>query len=173
VDLPPQAAIKRMSDRKSVMELESGDISELLKTGWSRPEVFAPKARDGQTDIWGIIIKPTNFDPSKRYAVIENIYAGPQSSFVPKAFSAQAGMQALAELGFIVVQIDGMGRRTARRRSTTSRGRISQTPVFRIESSGTRVASKYPWYDTTRVGIYGTSAGGQNSAGALLFHPEF
>ena len=67
------------------------------------------KARDGTTDIWGVIIRPTNFDPNRKYPVIENIYAGPQGSFVPKTFSTQAGMKSLAELGFIVVQIDGMG----------------------------------------------------------------
>ena len=65
--------------------------------------------RDGKTDIWGVIIRPTNFEPSKKYPVIEYIYAGPQGSFVPKFFSTQIGMQALAELGFIVVEIDGMG----------------------------------------------------------------
>ena len=75
----------------------------------SPPEVFVAKGRDGKTDIWGIIIRPMNFDPTKKYPVIENIYAGPQGSFVPKTFSAIAPDQALAELGFIVVQIDGMG----------------------------------------------------------------
>jgi dipeptidyl aminopeptidase/acylaminoacyl peptidase len=136
--------------------------------------VFVSKARDGQTDIWGVIIRPTNFDPAKKYPVIENIYAGPQGSFVPKTFSTQTGMQAQAELGFIVVQIDGMG--------TSNRSKAFHDVAWKnLGDAGfpdriiwhKAVAAKYPWYDATRVGIYGTSAGGQNSTGAVLFHPEF
>src|SRR5204863_2160131 len=85
------------------------DLSPLAKAGWTAPEVFVSKARDGKTDIWGVIYRPSNFDPKKKYPVIENIYAGPQGSFVPKSFSVNNGMRTLAELGFIVVQIDGMG----------------------------------------------------------------
>ena len=109
VDLPQVSVLKRTSDRQVVMELEKGDASALVASGWRMPEPFMAKGRDGTTDIWGVIIRPTNFDPGRRYPVIENIYAGPQSSFVPKTFGLQAGMMSLAELGFIVVQIDGMG----------------------------------------------------------------
>src|SRR4051812_3008976 len=91
------------------MPLEQAEASALTTAGWKAPEVFVAKGRDNTTDIWGIIIRPSNLDPAKKYPVIENIYAGPQGSFVPKSFSAYYGMQALAELGFIVVQIDGMG----------------------------------------------------------------
>jgi dipeptidyl aminopeptidase/acylaminoacyl peptidase len=175
VDQPPQSVLKRASDQTVVMELEKADITELLATGWRTPEVFTSKARDGVTDIWGIIIRPTNFDPKRKYAVIENIYAGPQGSFVPKPFSTQGGMQAIAELGFIVVQIDGMG--------TSNRSKAFHDMAWQnLGDAGfpdriiwhKAVAAKYPAnYDLTRVGIYGTSAGGQNAAGALLFHPEF
>lgn len=174
VDLAPVAQLRRTSDQSVVLDLERGDMTPLLATGWSAPEVFVSKARDGVTDIWGIIIKPTNFDPTKKYPVIENIYAGPQGSFVPKTFSTQLGMQAQAELGFIVVQIDGMG--------TSNRSKAFHDVAWRnLGDAGfpdrilwhKAVAAKYAWYDTTRVGIYGTSAGGQNSTGALLFHPEF
>ena len=113
--------------------------------------------------------------PSKKYPVIENIYAGPQGSFVPKTFSAlSSASQALAELGFIVVQIDGMG--------TSNRSKAFHDVAFKnLGDAGfpdrilwhKAVAAKYPWYDITRVGIYGTSAGGQNALGRLLFHPEF
>jgi dipeptidyl aminopeptidase/acylaminoacyl peptidase len=136
--------------------------------------VFVSKARDGVTDIWGVIVRPTNFDPSKKYPVIENIYAGPQGSFVPKTFSTQTGMQTLAELGFIVVQIDGMG--------TANRSKAFHEVAWKnLQDAGfpdrilwhKAVAARYPSYDITRVGIYGTSAGGQNSTGAVLFHPEF
>ncbi|NJD64687.1 MAG: peptidase S9, partial [Chloroflexi bacterium] len=150
------------------------DASALLPTGWRYPEVSVAKARDGTTDIWGIIVRPTNFDPSRKYPVIENIYAGPHGSVVPKTFSTQAGMQALAELGFIVVQVDGMG--------TSNRGKAFQDVSWKnIKDAGfpdrilwhQAIGAKYPYYDTGRVGIYGTSAGGQNSMAALLFHPEF
>jgi dipeptidyl aminopeptidase/acylaminoacyl peptidase len=82
---------------------------ELQKVGWRAPEVFTSLARDGKTDIWGIIIRPTNFDPKKKYPVIEYIYAGPQDSFVPKSFSPYFAMQAQAELASSYVQVDGMG----------------------------------------------------------------
>ncbi len=174
VDLPTVMELRRTSDQSKVMDLEHADASRLLATGWRAPEVFTAKGRDGKTDIWGVIIRPTNFDPTKKYPVIENIYAGPQGSFVPKTFSTQAGMQAQAELGFIVVQIDGMG--------TSNRSKAFHDVAWKnLADAGfpdrilwhKAVAAKYPYYDITRVGIYGTSAGGQNSMGALLFHPEF
>jgi len=174
VDLPPVSVLKRTSNRQVVMELEKADASALVASGWRMPEPFVAKGRDGTTDIWGVIIRPTNFDPGGRYPVIENIYAGPQSSFVPKTFSTQAGMTSLAELGFIVVQIDGMG--------TSNRSKAFHDVAWQnLGDAGfpdrilwhKAVAAKYPYYDLSRVGIYGTSAGGQSSAGALLFHPEF
>ncbi len=174
VDLPPVMELRRTSDRSKVMDLERADASRLLATGWRPPEVFTAKGRDGKTDIWGVIIRPTNFDSTKKYPVIENIYAGPQGSFVPKSFGVQAGMQAQAELGFIVVQIDGMG--------TSNRSKAFHDVAWKnLADAGfpdrilwhKAVAAKYPYYDISRVGIYGTSAGGQNSMGALLFHPEF
>src|SRR5262249_47924883 len=174
VDLPTVSQLRSSADQKVLLELERGDIQELLKTGWRTPEVFTAKGRDGKTDIWGVIIRPTNFDSSKKYPVIENIYAGPQGSFVPKTFSVQPGMQSLAELGFIVVQIDGMG--------TSNRSKAFHDVCWKnLGDAGfpdrilwhEAVAAKYPFYDITRVGIYGTSAGGQNALGAMLFHPEF
>ena len=174
VDAAPISELRRTSDRGLVMELEKADISALVKAGWTPPEVFTAKGRDGQTDIWGVIYRPTDFDAAKKYPVIENIYAGPTSSFVPKSFAGYNQMQAQAELGFIVVQIDGMG--------TSNRSKAFHDLAWKnIKDAGfpdrilwhKAVAAKYPYYDITRVGIYGTSAGGQNSLGALLFHPEF
>jgi len=174
VDLAPISELRRTEDKKILLELERGDISELLKAGWQQPEVFTASGRDGKTDIWGLINRPTNFDPSKKYPVIENIYAGPQGSFVPKSFGAFSTMQALAELGFIVVQIDGMG--TANRskafhdvawKNLGDAGFADRIPWHK------QVAAKYSYYDISRVGIYGGSAGGQSSTGGMLFHPEF
>jgi len=174
VDLPPQSQLRRTEDQKVVMDLEKGDASALLAAGFRFPEVFVAKGRDGKTDIWGVIIKPTNFDPNKKYPVIENIYAGPQGSFVPKTFSAVSGDQAMAELGFIVVHMDGMG--------TSNRSKAFHDVAYKnLGDAGfpdrilwhQAVAAKYPWYDISRAGIFGTSAGGQNSLGGMLFHPEF
>ena len=109
VDLPPVMELRRTSDQKLVMTVEKADASALLATGWRVPEAFVAKGRDGKTDIYGVIVRPTNFDAKKKYPVIEYIYAGPHDSFVPKTWGVQYGMQAQAELGFIVSQIDGMG----------------------------------------------------------------
>ncbi|HYE87063.1 MAG TPA: DPP IV N-terminal domain-containing protein, partial [Vicinamibacterales bacterium] len=156
------------------LEIEKGDITAMVKAGWKAPEVFVAKGRDGTTDIWGLVWKPRNFDPSRKYPVIEYIYAGPHGTHTPKSFSAYSGMQAQAELGFIVVQMDGMG--------TSNRSKAFHDVAWQnIKDAGfpdrilwhKAFAAKHPWYDITRVGIYGGSAGGQNSMGALLFHPDF
>jgi dienelactone hydrolase len=174
VDLPAVSELRLTDDKKLLQEVERADIQPLLEAGWRAPEVFTSIARDGKTDIWGIIIRPMNFNPEKKYPVIEYIYAGPHGSFVPKTFSAYHPMQSLAELGFIVVQIDGMG--------TNNRSKAFHDVCWKnIGDAGfldrilwhQAVAAQYPYYDISRVGIYGGSAGGQNSTGALLFYPEF
>ena len=174
VDLPPVSQLRRTEDQKVIMDVDKGDATALLAAGFRFPEVFAAKGRDGKTDIWGVIIRPTNFDPAKKYPVIENIYAGPQGSFVPKTFSVVSSMQALAELGFIVVQIDGMG--------TSNRSKAFHDVAWKnLGDAGfpdrilwhKAAAAKYAYYDISRVGIYGTSAGGQNALGGALFHPDF
>ena len=174
VDLAPVAQLRRSSDQSVVMDLDKGDTSALLAAGFKFPEVFVAKGRDGKTDIWGTITRPLHFDPRKKYPVIEDIYAGPQGSFVPKTFSAIAPDQALAELGFILVHIDGMG--------TSNRSKAFHDVAYEnLADAGfadrilwhKAAAAKYPYYDISRVGIFGTSAGGQSALGALLFHPEF
>jgi dipeptidyl aminopeptidase/acylaminoacyl peptidase len=174
VDMPPVWDLRRGSDRKLVVELERADIQDLLKIGWKMPEVFVSKGRDGVTDIWGIINRPMKLDETKKIPILENIYAGPQGSFVPKTFSSNNGMQPLCELGFIVVQIDGMG--------TSNRSKAFHDVCWKdLGDAGfpdrilwmKSAAERYPYIDITRVGVYGTSAGGQNAAGAVLFHPEF
>ena len=174
LDLPPVSELRSTSDPKMVQWIERGDIDELLKSGWRAPEVFTASGRDGKTEIWGIIVRPSNFSAGKKYPVIEYIYAGPQDSFVPKSFSPYTSMQALAELGFIVVQVDGMG--------TSNRSKSFHDVAWRnLADAGfpdrilwhKAVAAKYSYYDISKVGIYGHSAGGQNAMGALLFHPEF
>jgi dipeptidyl aminopeptidase/acylaminoacyl peptidase len=182
VDLPPVMELRR-ADGRLVAEIARGDITALRAAGWRPPEPFVAKGRDGVTDIWGLVVRPRDYDPARRYPVIENIYAGPHDAFVPKTFwpfgyhsggDKAIGMQALADLGFIVVQIDGMG--------TAHRGKAFHDVAWKnLGDSGfpdriawhRALAAVDPAYDITRVGIYGASAGGQSTLGALLFHPGF
>jgi dipeptidyl aminopeptidase/acylaminoacyl peptidase/uncharacterized protein (DUF885 family) len=173
VDRAPAHELRRVADGKLMCKLEEADINDLRATGWRPPEVFVAKGRDGKTDIWGIIRRPRDFDPNKQYPVIEYIYAGPHGSHVPKEFSPFDRFRQLTDLGFVVVQMDGMG--------TANRSKAFHDVCWHnLKDAGfpdrilwhKAAAQKYPWYDISRVGIYGTSAGGQNSTGALLFHPE-
>jgi dipeptidyl aminopeptidase/acylaminoacyl peptidase len=174
IDQAPITELRRVSDGSKVCNLETADVSELKASGWSAPEVFVSKGRDGTTDIWGIICRPKDFDPAKKYPVIEDIYAGPQSSYVPKSFSPSMRYESLTRLGFIVVKVDGMG--------TANRSKAFHDVCWKnLKDAGfpdrilwmQSAAAKHPELDLSRVGIYGTSAGGQNAAGAVLFHPEF
>jgi dipeptidyl aminopeptidase/acylaminoacyl peptidase len=172
VEDPPTMELRRTEGKTRLMELELGDIHELLAAGWKPPQVFSAHGRDGKTDIWGVIYRPANFDPTKKYPVVEDIYAGPQGSFVPKSFTTRS--EPLTELGFVVVQIDGMG--------TNNRSKAFHDVAWKnLKDAGfpdrilwhKAAAAKYSWYDISRVGIFGTSSGGQSALGALLFHPEF
>ncbi len=174
VDHPPVVELRRVEDGKLVAELERADDAALVKTGWSRPERFKAKGRDGMTDIHGIIVRPTNFDPSKKYPVVEDIYAGPHDHFVPKSYFPWSSKNAMAELGFIVVSIDGMG--------TNWRSRMFHDVCWKNLADGgfpdriawiKAAAATRPWMDLSRVGIYGGSAGGQNALAGLLHHGDF
>ena len=171
----PVSSLRKVADGKVVKTFAKADISKLLKAGWVAPEVFVAKGRDGQTDMWGIIQRPTNFDPSKKYPVIEYIYAGPGDAYTPKDFkSYNWSMTSLAELGFVVVQLDAMG--------TAWRGKRFEEVCYKnLKDAGfpdrelwiRAAAEKYAYMDTTRVGIFGASAGGQESTTAVLLHGDF
>ena len=175
VDKAPVAVLRSAKDGKVVMPLETADISRLIAEGWKAPEVFTAKGRDGKTDMWGLIVRPTNFDPNKKYPVIEYIYQGPGDQYVPKTFIPYNWyMTSLAELGFIVVMVDGMG--------TSFRSREFENVCYKnLKDAGLpdhiawikAAGEKYPYMDMDRVGIYGCSAGGQESTTAVLLHPEF
>lgn len=175
VGIPPVTSLHSTQNGKKIMELEKADASAFFATGMRPVESFVAKGRDGKTDIWGVVCRPSSFDSTKRYPVIENIYAGPQDAFVPKSFMGSfSEMQSMAELGFIVVQIDGMG--------TANRSKAFHDVCWKnLADAGfpdrilwiKALAAKYPYVDTSRVGLYGTSAGGQNALGGLLFHPDF
>ncbi len=175
INVPTVTGLHRTADGKKLLDVEQADASMYLAAGFRFPEPFVAKGRDGVTDIWGVIVRPNDFDPTKRYPIIENIYAGPQDAFVPKDFTSRYGeMQSIAQLGFIVVQIDGMG--------TANRSKAFHDVCWKnIADAGfpdrilwiKAMAAKYPYADTGKVGLYGTSAGGQNSLGGLLFHGDF
>ena len=175
VTTPPVTVLRSAKDGKILRTLETADISRLEAEGWKAPEVFVAKGRDGVTDMWGLIQRPSNFDPSKRYPVIEYIYSGPGDQYVPKSFTPWLYyLQDLAELGFIVVQLDAM--------TTSFRSRAFEEVCYKnLKDAGLpdriawikAAAEKYPYIDIDRVGIYGCSAGGQNALSAVLFHGDF
>ena len=174
-DTPPVTELRSADDGHLIKALERADISPLEANGWVAPEVFRAKGRDGVTDMWGIIQRPTNFDPSRKYPVIEYIYAGPGDAYTPKSFmSYNWNTTALAELGFIVVQLDGMG--------TSYRGKKFEDVCYKnLKDAGCpdreswikAAAAKYPYMDADNVGIFGASAGGQESTTAVLLHGDF
>jgi dipeptidyl-peptidase-4 len=174
VDAPPVNELRRAADGKLLCQLEEADVSELSASGWRDPERFVAKGRDGVTDIYGVIFRPKNFDPQKKYPVLEDIYAGPHDSFVPKAFQPNYRNRPLTDRGFIVIQVDGMG--------TSNRSKKFHDVCWKnLADSGfpdhilwiKAAAAKYPYMDLDRMGIYGTSAGGQSALRGMLDHGDF
>lgn len=172
-DLPGESVLRRTKDGSEVRVIEKADISALLKTGWKFPIPFEGNATDDSTELYGLIVRPSNFDAAKKYPIVEQVYTGPQGFFVPKTFAAALRLQSIAELGFVVVMVDGRG--------TTGRSRAFHE--FSYHNLGgsfadhvamiKQMAAKYPYMDINRVGIYGTSAGGYGSAHAFLQFPDF
>ena len=175
VTTPPVSVLRSAESGKVLLTLEKADISQLQAAGWRAPEVFVAPGRDGVTPMWGLIIRPSNFDPARKYPIIEYIYSGPGDQYVPKSFREwHWGMAELAELGFIVVQLDAM--------TTSFRTRQFEEVCYKnLKDAGLpdriewikAAARKYPYIDADRVGIYGCSAGGQNALSAVLFHGDF
>jgi dipeptidyl-peptidase 4 len=173
VDLPAESALRRTKDGSVVCVLEKTDVSELTKTGWRPPTPFQGKAADNATELYGLIWHPSNFDPMKKYPVVEFVYTGPQAFFVPKSFSSVFRLQSMAELGFVAVMVDGRGTagrsRAFHQFSYRNLGGVFEDHVAMIK----QMAARYPYMDTTWVGIYGTSAGGYGAAHAMLAFPGF
>jgi len=177
IDHPTRSVLRRASDGRIVMELGRADVSAYLAAGYRLPEPFQTVAADGVTPIYGALFKPADFDASKRYPIIEDIYTGPHYVMTPKSFeAAMTGRNAnsIAQLGAIAVTIDGRG--------TWGRSRAFQQPAYKnlhavgLEDhiAGIRaVAARNPWMDPERVGIYGFSAGGYDVVRAMTRHPEF
>jgi dipeptidyl-peptidase-4 len=177
VSEPTSWVIKKISDGSTTFELEKIDVSGLKSIGWIAPEPFKLKARDGVTDIYGVLIKPYNFDPQKKYPIIDDSYSGPYTIRTPKSFDDalnRSGDYSMAQLGFIVINVDGLG--------TGFRSKIFRD--FSYQNFGDigcedhikairELSAIHPFLDTTKVGIYGHSHGGYDAVRALILHPEF
>ncbi|HEU4988832.1 MAG TPA: DPP IV N-terminal domain-containing protein [Gemmatimonadaceae bacterium] len=176
--------VVRTPDGKVVQTLETADISRLLATGWRYPVPFTVKARDGVTDLYGVMFLPSNFDSTRKYPVIDHIYPGPQIIAAPKSFyptsspaleySSMGQVEALANLGFVVVEVDAMG--------TNLRSKAFHDAWYaNMHDNGIpdhvtaikQLAARYPFLDLDRVGIYGHSGGGFASTDAMLSYPDF
>jgi dipeptidyl-peptidase 4 len=174
-DVPP-VTVLRDTTGKLIRTIEQADISKLIALGWKPPTPITVKARDGITDLYGLMYRPINFDETKKYPIVNHIYPGPQTGSVgSRAFStARSDSQALAELGFIVVEIDGMG--------TPWRSKKFHDAYFGDMGDNTlpdqvagmkELANRYRWIDIDRVGIWGHSGGGYAAAGAMFRYPDF
>ena len=172
----PASAVVRDGDGSVLVEVARQDIAKLQATGWTPLTPITVKARDGKTDLYGFLFRPANFDPARRYPIVDHIYPGPQTgSCGGRGFSAaHKDSEALAELGFIVVCIDGMG--------TPGRSKSFHDALFGDMADNTipdqvagikELAAKYPWIDLDRVGIYGHSGGGAATAAAMFHAPDF
>ena len=173
----PAVATLRDRDGKLVMPLERADISRLLATGWKPPIPITMKAEDGKTDIYGLMFRPTNFDSTRKYAIINNAYPGPfNASTGARTFTAaRSDRQALAELGFIVVTIDGRGTEN-RSKSFHDHyyGAMGRDNTLPSQVAGMKdLASRYSWIDIDRAAMYGHSGGGFITADAMFRYPDF
>jgi dienelactone hydrolase len=174
IDQPPVTEIRDAWTGEHLLTLDEGTETPQPPASWPTPERFSAPGRDGATSIHGVMIRPSNFDPSKQYPIIEEIYAGPHGHFVPKAWTALPRQHAIAEMGAIVVQIDGMGTNWRSRTFHDVAWRNLKDAGFPDRIAWLKNAAKTrPWMDLSRVGIYGGSAGGQNALAALLHHGDF
>ncbi|MBV9879891.1 MAG: DPP IV N-terminal domain-containing protein [Gemmatirosa sp.] len=175
-EVPPTTVVRDARTGKLLATLEKSDISRLVATGWTPPMPFTVKARDGKTDLYGLMFRPTNFVPSKKYPIVNQIYPGPQTGSVgSRSFSAARGdARSLAELGFIVIQLDAMG--------TPMRSKSFHDAYYAdMGDNGLpdqiagmkQLAGRYPWIDIDRAGIWGHSGGGFAAADAILRYPDF
>ncbi len=174
-DVPP-VTVLRDENGKLIATLEKADISKLLASGWKAPLPFTVKARDSVTDLYGLMFRPSNFDPAKKYPIVNHIYPGPQTGSVgSRSFSAARGdCQALAELGFIVVEIDGMGTPWRSKKFHEAYfGNLGDNTLPDQVTGMQQLAKKYSWIDLDRVGIYGHSGGGYATADAMFRYPDF
>ena len=172
----PPVTVVRGRDGRLVQTLERADVSRLVAAGWRPPVPFRVKGRDGTTDVYGLMYLPTRLDSTRKYPIVNNIYPGPQTGSVgSRAFAAARGdHQALAELGFVVVQLDGMGTPgRSKAFADAYYGRMIDNTLPDQIAGMRELARRHAYLDTSRVGIWGHSGGGFAAAAAMFTHPEF
>jgi dienelactone hydrolase len=172
---PSKTWLRELKTGKVLLEMSKADVSGLVKLKWSAPEAFSALGKDGKSTIYGLLWKPTNFDPSRRYPIIDNSYTGPHGQIVPRTFlrSINVNNQSLAELGFIVMMVDGLG---TGMRSKEFHQHSYKRMGFNLEDhvrAIRQLSKQHAWIDTTRVGIFGHSAGGYDAGHALVQYPDF
>lgn len=173
VNMHTKTVLRASKTGKIITRLTEADISEVVAKGWKSPEVFQLLAKDNKTTIYGTLWKPTNFDPTKSYPIIDATYTGPHTQRFPKSFDVAFSNQALSELGFIVMQVDGLG--------TSGRSKAFHDHSYKNMENNLEdhvlaikyLGEKFSWIDTERVGIFGHSAGGYDTGRALLGFPDF
>lgn len=174
VDRAP-ASVLRDNGGTRLLELETTDLSALTAAGFKLPEPFKIKADDGITDIYGVMYRPFDFDPHSKYPIIEYVYPGPQTESVTKSFNPRSANIALANLGFIVIEVGNRGGSPQRSKAYHSfgYGNLRDYGLADKKRAIEELALLYPWIDADRVGIYGHSGGGFMSAAAMLVYPDF
>lgn len=172
----PQTTVVRDASGDIAVDVAEQDITKLRATGWVPLTPITVKARDGKTDLYGFLFKPTDFDPQKKYPIVNNVYPGPQTgSCGSRSFAAaHRDMQSLAELGFVVVCIDGMGTPwRSKAFHTFYYGNLGDNTIPDQVAGMKELAARFSWIDITRAGIYGHSGGGNATAAAMFNYPEF
>ena len=173
ISKPMRTVLRDGNTGAILLELTRANVADMTDLGWRPPQVFDLIAKDGKTTIHGALWKPTNFDPSKSYPIIDATYTGPHTQRFPKSFNRGFDNQSLAELGFIVMQVDGLG----------TSGRSKEFHDYSYKNMGSNLedhvlaikelAKRHSWIDSKRVGIFGHSAGGYDTGRALLAFPDF
>jgi dipeptidyl aminopeptidase/acylaminoacyl peptidase len=174
-DVPP-VTVLRDTTGKLIQTLEKADISRLVATGWKPVTPFTVKARDGSTDLYGLMYKPTMFDPARKYPIIDHIYPGPTPGSIENwgFTSARGDSQALSELGFIVIELNGMGTPLRSKRFHDAYyGNMGDNTLPDQVAAIQELARRYSWIDIDRVGIWGHSGGGYAAADAMFRYPDF
>ncbi|MFW5951959.1 MAG: DPP IV N-terminal domain-containing protein, partial [Gemmatimonadota bacterium] len=169
------AAVLRDSRGREVLELETADFSRFEAAGWQMPEPFTVKAADGVTDLYGVMYKPFDFDPEKKYPIIQYVYPGPQTEAVSKSFSTNRYETALAQFGFVVITVGNRGGHPARSKwyHNYGYGNLRDYGLADKKAAAEQLADRHPFIDIDRVGIYGHSGGGFMSTAAMLVYPDF
>jgi len=172
INIPTRTVLRNSRNGKILTELTIADTSDAQSKGWQSPEIFELTAKDKKTTIYGALWKPTNFDSSKSYPIIDATYTGPHTQVFPKSFDLSFNNQSLAEFGFIVMNIDGLGTSGRSKEfhdhSYKNMGNNLEDHVLAIKYLG----QKYSWINADKVGVFGHSAGGYDTGRALLAYPD-